>query len=38
MKNPNILQGYVDADYTEDLERRRSMMGYIFTVTENVVS
>ena len=32
------LQGYVDADYAEDLDQRRSMMGYVFTVAECVIS
>ena len=33
-----VLQGYVDADYVGDLNQRRFMMGYVFTVTEYVIS
>ena len=33
-----ILQGYVDADFGGDLDRRRSTMGYVFTVAECVIS
>jgi len=33
-----ILQGYVDADYTGDLDQRKSMMGYVFSVAECIIS
>ena len=33
-----LLQGYVDADYAGDLDQRRSMTGYVFTVAECVIS
>jgi len=32
------LQGYVDADYAGDLDHRRFMTGYVFTVAECVIS
>jgi len=35
---PKELQGYCDADYAGDLDQRRSMMGYVFTVAECVIS
>jgi hypothetical protein len=35
---PRILQGYVDADYAGDLDQRRSMTGYVFTVAECAIS
>ena len=33
-----VLQGYIDADYAGDLDQRRSIMGYVFTVAESIVS
>jgi len=38
MEKPRILQGYVDADYTRDLDQRRSTTSYVFIVTECVIS
>jgi len=38
MGNPRVLQGYIDADYVGDLDHRRSMMGYMFTVGECIIS
>ena len=35
---PRILQGYVDVGYAEDLDQRRSTMGYVFTIAECVIS
>jgi len=32
------LQGYVDADYAGDLDQRRSMTSYVFTVAECIIS
>ena len=33
-----VLQDYVDADYAEDLDQRRSTTGYVFTIAECVIS
>jgi len=33
-----LLQGYVDADYAEDLDQRSSTTGYMFIVAECVIS
>ena len=33
-----LLQGYVDADYAGDLDQRRSMTGYMFTVAKCLIS
>lgn len=30
------LIGYVDADYAADLDRRRSISGYVFTPNNNI--
>ena len=38
MENPRVLQGYVDADYVEDLDQRRSTIDYVFTVADCVIS
>ena len=35
---PRILQGYVDTDYTGDLDQRRSTKGYVFRVPKCTVS
>ncbi|XP_073153455.1 secreted RxLR effector protein 161-like [Henckelia pumila] len=32
------VAGYCDSDYAANLDKRRSLSGYIFTVGENVVS
>ena len=37
-REARLLQGYIDADYAGDLDQRRSMMGYVFTVVECVIS
>ena len=34
----NPITGYVDADYAGDIDKRRSITGYIFTLYDNVVS
>jgi len=33
-----VLQGYIDTDYTGDLNQRKFTMSYIFIVAEYVVS
>lgn len=33
-----ILTGFVDSDYVADLDKRRSLSGYIFTLFGNVIS
>ena len=38
MGKPSLLQGYVDADYAEDLDQRRFTTGYVFTVAECAIS
>ncbi|KAH9716107.1 Integrase catalytic domain-containing protein [Citrus sinensis] len=30
-RDDSLIVGYVDADYTRDLDRRRSLIGYLFT-------
>ena len=35
---PRALQSYVDANYAEDLDQRRCMMGYVFIVAECTIS
>ena len=30
--------GYVDSDYAGDLDKRRSTMGYVFTMSQALVS
>jgi hypothetical protein len=37
-KSRDGLDGYVDSDYSGDLDRRRSLSGYVFTVGDCVVS
>jgi hypothetical protein len=32
------LVGYVDSDYAADLDKRRSLTGYVFTVGDYAVS
>ncbi|XP_073154038.1 secreted RxLR effector protein 161-like [Henckelia pumila] len=36
--NTCVVAGYCDSDYGADLDKRRSIFGYIFTVGGNVVS
>ena len=38
MGKPTELQSYVDVDYAEDHDQRRSTMGYVFMVTKRVIS
>jgi hypothetical protein len=33
-----VLQGYVDSDMEGDKDRRRSTIGYVFTIGETIVS
>jgi len=37
-EKPKVLQGYVNADYAEDLDQRRSTTDYVFTVAECIGS
>jgi len=40
-KNHNTcinIVGYVDFDYAEDLDRRRSQIGYVFMLSEIAIS
>ena len=37
-RKSRLLQGYVDADYARDLDQRRFMMVYVFTVAKCVIS
>ena len=37
-KNGHTLIGYVDADFTGDLDKRRSQTGYLFTLGSYTVS
>ena len=32
------MRGYCDADFAADLNRKRSLIGYIFTLGGNVIS
>ena len=38
IRNPRELQGYVVADYADDLDQQRSMMGYVITIAKCVIS
>jgi len=35
---PRLLQGYVDADYTGNLNQQRSTTSYVFIVAECAIS
>jgi hypothetical protein len=37
-KSRDVLVGYVDSDYDGDLDKRRSLMGYVFTIGGYAVS
>ena len=37
-KQENAVKGYVDSDYAGDLDKRRSLTGYVFTLFGNTVS
>lgn len=37
-KTKNCIVGFVDFDYATDLDKRRSLTGYIFTLYGNVIS
>ena len=37
-RKSNVLQGYVDANYAGNLDQRRSIMSYVFTIAECVVN
>jgi len=36
--NLKVLQGYFDADYAGDLDQRRFMTGFVFTVAKCIVT
>ena len=38
MEKPRVLQGYIDAYYAGDLNQRRFTTGYVFVVTECIIS
>ena len=38
IENFNYIQGYCDSDFAVDLDKRRSLSGYVFTIDGNVVS
>ncbi|GKV37331.1 hypothetical protein SLEP1_g45370 [Rubroshorea leprosula] len=37
-KDGTCVQGYVDSDYVGDLDKRRSLTGYVFTLGGSVIS
>lgn len=37
-QNQSLAVGYVDSDYTGDLDNRRSLTGYIFTINNCTIS
>jgi len=37
-EKPKVLQGYVDINFAGDLNQRRSMTSYVFTVAKYIVS
>ena len=37
-KSKNMVVGYVDSDYAGDLDKRRSITGYVFTLGSSVIS
>lgn len=37
-KYDNLIVGYVDADYAEDLDRKRSLIGYLFTYNNYTIN
>ena len=38
MRKPRELYDYINADYVEDLNQRRSTTGYVYTVAECIIS
>ena len=38
MEKSRVLQGYIDTDYSGDLDQRRFTTGYVFTVAECAIS
>lgn len=37
-KSKADLHGFVDVDFAEDIDQRRSLSGYLFFVGENIIS
>ncbi|KAF2292342.1 hypothetical protein GH714_020361 [Hevea brasiliensis] len=37
-KMSDLVVGYVDSDFTADLDKRRSLTGYLFTLSKSVIS
>ena len=37
-ENSSSIKGYCDSDFATNLDKRRSLSGYIFTIGENVIS
>ena len=37
-KYDNLIVGYVDVDYAEDLDRKRSLIGYLFTYNNYTIN
>ena len=38
MRMPRVLHDFIDTDYVENLNQRKSVMGYVFMVAEYTVS
>lgn len=34
----NLAEGYVDANFADDLNNRRSLIGYLFTINNCIIS
>lgn len=37
-KDQNLAAGYVDSDYPTDLDKRKSLTGYVFTLSGSAIS
>ena len=38
IEGSNCIEGFCDSDYTADLDKRRSLTWYAFTICENLIS